>query len=79
MAKETYIKYITLSNFSGVSSHTEFDRRGVEIKGDNRTGKSTIMKAWFWLWTSFKDAYTNRNSNLYDDRTPVNENTPTAY
>ena len=78
MAKETYIKYITLSNFSGVSSHTEFDRRGVEIKGDNRTGKSTIMKAWFWLWTSFKDAYTNRNSNLYDDRTPVNENTPTA-
>lgn len=78
MQKKVYCKYITLSNFSGVSSHTELDERGNEIKGDNRTGKSTIMKAWFWLWTAFKDAYTNKNSNLFDDRIEVNPDTPTA-
>ena len=39
-----------LTNFKGIASFTlEADGKGVDIYGDNATGKTTLMDAFLWL------------------------------
>lgn len=52
--------------------------KSTKITGRNKLGKSTIMKSWFWLLSSYTDAYTVKNFELFDSRTELTPDTPYA-
>lgn len=77
MIKNIYLKRLELSNWRG-QNHTVNFSDVTTISGQNGVGKSTIMKAWYWLLTSYTAPGDNRNSNLFDNREELSPNTPRA-
>lgn len=76
--KDIRIKSLTLENWKGQNRHVEFGENENRISGYNKSGKTTLMKAWFWLLSSYSDAQTNPNSDLFDNTQEITENTPKA-
>lgn len=76
--KDIRIKSLTLENWKGQNRRVEFGENENRISGYNKSGKTTLMKAWFWLLSSYSDAQTNPNSDLFDNTQEITENTPKA-
>lgn len=76
--KDIRIKSLTLQDWKGQNRHVEFGENENRISGYNKSGKTTLMKAWFWLLSSYSDAQTNSNSDLFDNTQEITENTPKA-
>lgn len=76
--KKVTIKKITLSEWKAQNISVEFSENENIITGDNGTGKTSIKKAWCWLLTGFSDPNTNKNSDLFDNKKELNQDTPTA-
>ena len=76
--KDIRIKSLTLQDWKGQNRHVEFGKNENHISGYNKSGKTTLMKAWFWLLSSYSDAQTNPNSDLFDNKQEITPDTPVA-
>lgn len=76
--KELRINKLEIKSFKGSTRVVEFNGADCLISGKNGVGKSTIMKAWFWLLSGYTDAINPKNCELYDNTMEISENTPTA-
>ena len=75
--EKLYVKSITLQDFRGQNRVVNLFEK-TSVRGANGVGKSSIMKAFFWLLTGMTDALSGKNHNLYDSRIELNEHTPIA-
>lgn len=62
--KKVFLKKIIVQNFRSKSFEFEFGERN-EIRGKNRSGKSSVKNAFFWLLTGADDL-DRTNYNLFD-------------
>lgn len=62
--RKVTLKKLTVENFKGRNMAFEFSHRTV-LRGTNKTGKSTLANAFFWLLTG-ADAKDRVNRSLYD-------------
>jgi len=76
--KNIILKELTLSDWKGQNRHVEFGENENRISGYNKSGKTTLMKAWFWILSSYSDAQTNPNSDLFDNKQEITPDTPVA-
>ena len=76
--KKVVLNELFISNFKGVTAHHVFGENENKVSGRNASGKSTIIRAWFWLLSGRSSADTVANSDLFDNRYELDENTPTA-
>ena len=75
--KKVRIKRILLSNWKGQTRDVCFpDGKTIAITGRNGSGKTSIYKAFCWLLTGYTDAWNIKNHELYDNRLPVTNETP---
>lgn len=77
MKKKIELKSITLSNWRG-QNHTITFGDTTMISGRNGSGKSSIMKAFYWLLTSYPCPTETKNFNLFDNREAISPETPKA-
>lgn len=75
--KNIRIKNISVSNWRGQNFEFSFGLKN-EITGCNGCGKSTIIKAVNWALTGYTDAFSAKNSNLFDNRNEITHTTPIA-
>lgn len=76
--KQLRIKTLTLSDFKGQTRSVTFESKDVSIKGKNEEGKSSLQKAWLWLNSGYTDANYGANHELFNNKLPIDENTPIA-
>ena len=76
--KKVILKRLVLSDFKAQNSDLVFDEKINTIVGRNGTGKTNLMRAWFWLLSGYTDPLLPKNSELYDNKVELNENTPLA-
>lgn len=75
--KNIELKSIELKSWRGQNHRVEFSNTTI-IKGRNGRGKSSIMKAWYWLLSSYTSAGEVKNNNLFDNRDVLTKDTPKA-
>lgn len=66
--KRITLQRIVLTNWRGLNLDVKFNEDVTKISGDNELGKSSIMKAWFWLLTGYPSANEVKNFNLFNDK-----------
>lgn len=76
--KEFTIKEVTLKNFKGQSRVFTPNELKTLIKGANGVGKTTLYKAFCWLFTAYTDAINVKNHELFDSRFELTHETPEA-
>lgn len=77
MEKKITLKEITLTNWRSINQKVSFEDV-TTISGVNGVGKSSIMKAFYWLLTSYPHPNEMANFNLFDCRLPLTPDTPKA-
>lgn len=75
--KDIKLKKIVLSNWKGQSKEVEFFNKTL-IEGKNGSGKTSIANAWYWLLTTYTDANSNPNNELFDNTKELSKDTPKA-
>lgn len=78
--KRITLQRIVLENWRGLNLDVKFNEDVTKISGDNELGKSSIMKAYFWLLTGYPSANEVKNFNLFNDKfgSGVTPETPKA-
>lgn len=75
--KTITLKKLTLQDWRGQNNSVTFGQN-TEIKGRNKSGKSSIFSAWLWLLMGV-DANDNANYKLFDEKVePTHENSKVA-
>ena len=77
MEKRITLKEITLSNWRSINQRVVFDEV-TTLSGCNGVGKSSVMKAFYWLLTSYPHPNEMANFNLFDCREELTPETPKA-
>jgi chromosome segregation ATPase len=75
--KEITLKKLVLSNWRGQNREVSFGDI-TKISGKNESGKTALMRAFYFCLTGFTEPYLPKNSNLYDEHEEISENTPWA-
>lgn len=75
--KEIKLKKLVLSNWRGQNREVSFGDM-TRISGKNESGKTAIMRAFYFCLTGLTEPYLPKNSNLYNEHEEINENTPWA-
>ena len=77
MTKKITLKKLVLSNWRGQNREVSFG--GItRISGKNESGKTAIMRAFYFCLTGLTEPYLPKNSNLYNEHEEISENTPWA-
>ena len=76
--KEFKIKKLVLKDFKGQNRTFEPNEHKTFVKGANGVGKTTLYKAFCWLFTSYTDALNAKNHELFDSRFELTHETPVA-
>jgi len=76
--KEFKIKKLVLKDFKGQNRTFEPNAHKTFVKGANGVGKTTLYKAFCWLFTSYTDALNAKNHELFDSRLELTHETPEA-
>lgn len=76
--KEFKIKKLVLKDFKGQNRTFEPNEHKTFVKGANGVGKTTLYKAFCWLFTSYTDALNAKNHELFDSRLELTHETPMA-
>lgn len=76
--KKVILKKITLTNWKGQDKEVSFGDTENVIYGRNKTGKTSLFKAFCWLLTGYADANTSKNSDLFDNKKVIDKDTPIA-
>lgn len=69
---------LSLSNFKGQTRTFVPNEDKTTVRGANGVGKTTLYKAFCWLFTSYTDSINVKNHELYDLRNELTPNTPQA-
>ena len=77
MEKKIILKSLTLSHWRG-QNHTVDFSDATTVSGKNGSGKSSLMKSFYWLLTGFPSPTETKNFNLFDNRLPITPETPKA-
>lgn len=77
MEKKIILKSLTLSNWRSQNHTVEFSDV-TTISGRNGSGKSSLMKGFYWLLTGFPSPIETKNFNLFDNRLSITPETPKA-
>lgn len=77
MERKIILKSLSLSNWRGQNHTIDFSDI-TTISGRNGAGKSSVMKAFYWLLTGFPSPIETKNFNLFDNRLPITPETPKA-
>ena len=77
MTKKITLKKLVLSNWRGQNREVSF-RDITRISGKNESGKTAIMRAFYFCLTGLTEPYLPKNSNLYNEHEEISENTPWA-
>lgn len=77
MEKKIILKSLTLSHWRG-QNHTVDFSDATTVSGKNGSGKSSLMKSFYWLLTGFPSPTETKNFNLFDNRLPITPKTPKA-
>lgn len=77
MEKKVILKSIELSNWRSINQKVIFNDV-TTLSGANGVGKSSVMKAFYWLLTSYPHPNEMANFNLFDCRIPLTPETPKA-
>ena len=76
--KNIKILELTLENFKGQNRKVTFGEHENRCSGRNASGKSTLMKAFYWLICGRTDSQTVANQDLYDNTKEITAETPKA-
>ena len=76
--KNIILKELTLSEWKAQNRHVVFGEKINSISGRNQAGKSTLMKAFYWLLCGRTDSQTVANQDLYDNTKEITAETPKA-
>ena len=76
--KNFKIKELSLSNFKGQTRTFTPNDDYTNVRGANGVGKTTLYKAFCWLFTAYTDSLNVKNHELYDLRNELTPNTPQA-
>ena len=77
MTKKITLKKLVLSNWRGQNREVSFGDI-TRISGKNESGKTAIMRAFYFCLTGLTEPYLPKNSNLYNEHEEISENTPWA-
>lgn len=75
--KEITLKKLVLSNWRGQNREVSFGDI-TNVSGKNESGKTALMRAFYFCLTGFTEPYLPKNSNLYNEHEEISENTPWA-
>lgn len=75
--KEITLKKLVLSNWRGQNREVSFGDI-TRISGKNESGKTALMRAFYFCLTGLTEPYLPKNSNLYNEHEEISENTPWA-
>lgn len=75
--KEIKLLNLTISNWRGQNHNIDF-KDITSISAKNGAGKSTLLHAWLWVLTGYTEVGLPKNTNLFDNREVLSENTPWA-
>lgn len=75
--KEITLKKLVLSNWRGQNREVSFGDI-TKISGKNESGKTALMRAFYFCLTGLTEPYLPKNSNLYNEHEEISENTPWA-
>lgn len=75
--KEITLKKLVLSNWRGQNREVSFGDI-TKVSGKNESGKTALMRAFYFCLTGLTEPYLPKNSNLYNEHEEINENTPWA-
>lgn len=76
--KKVVFNEVTITNWKGINAHHVFGENENNVSGRNKSGKTSIMRAFYWLLSGYTDANSPANSNLFDNREELTPQTPTA-
>lgn len=76
--KRVTLKEITITAWKGITAKHVFGENENKVSGRNKSGKTSIMRAFYWLLSGYSDANSPANSNLFDNREELTPQTPTA-
>lgn len=75
--KEITLKKLVLSNWRGQNREVSFGDI-TKISGKNESGKTALMRAFYFCLTGLTEPYLPKNSNLYNEHEEISEKTPWA-
>lgn len=76
--KEIKLKRLVLSNWKSLNLDVTFSEKDTRISGRNGIGKSSLQSAWNWLLSSYTNATSPKNHELFDNRVELSHETPIA-
>ena len=76
--KNIVLKELTLQDWKAQNRHVVFGEHINSISGRNQSGKTTLMKAFYWLICGRTDSQTVANQDLYDNTKEITAETPKA-
>ena len=75
--KKITLKKLVLSNWRGQNREVSFGDI-TKVSGKNESGKTALMRAFYFCLTGLTEPYLPKNSNLYNEHEEISENTPWA-
>lgn len=75
--KEITLKKLVLSNWRGQNREVSFGDI-TKVSGKNESGKTALMRAFYFCLTGLTEPYLPKNSNLYNEHEEISEKTPWA-
>ena len=76
--RKLVLKRLELKNFKGQTRTFEPKEDLTKVFAKNGKGKTSLYKAFCWLLSGYTDAINVKNHELYDNRTEITPDTPTA-
>lgn len=76
--KTIKLKNIKIENWRGKNLDVDFNNDVTKISAKNEVGKTTLINAWNWVFTSYTSPTSNKNEELFDNRKPLTHETPIA-
>lgn len=76
--KTIKINRIVVENWRGKNLDVSFNEGATKISAKNEVGKTTLINAWNWVFTSYTSPTSNKNEELFDNRKPLTYETPIA-
>lgn len=76
--KTIKINRIVVENWRGKNLDVSFNEGATKISAKNEVGKTTLINAWNWVFTSYTSPTSNKNEELFDNRKPLTHETPIA-
>ena len=76
--KTIKVKRIIIEEWRGKNIDVFFNDDITKISAKNEVGKTTLIHAWNWVFSSYTSSTSTKNEELFDNRKPLTHETPIA-